>query len=150
MARKSSGATFHVRDAKGSVARIIVFRDDGYIVRKSMEGGRWIAEGGVRQSRQRREEILAVYTKWRDDTAAGVPCVQRDGTTRPRAENEGCFDGEPPRGTPWRTVNAQKLHLRMARIMRDGYEDLRCGCRVEPDGKCHHGHSSTLRVYGMV
>ena len=32
----------------------------------------------------------------------------------------------------------------------DGYCYASDGCCVEPDGKCQHGHSSWLIVYGLI
>jgi hypothetical protein len=33
----------------------------------------------------------------------------------------------------------------------EGYcKAVGCGCRVEPDGTCHHGHPSWLRALGWI
>ena len=38
----------------------------------------------------------------------------------------------------------------MERWSNDGVAKATDGCRVEPDGKCEHGHSSWIRMMGYI
>lgn len=146
MARKGHGQFWHRLDRNGLVAELICIRDDGYVVTKRMKGGSWHAAGrGADVANKLRSYFQARIAA----RLAGETIAVAGHPDRARENGEGWYDGEPARDAAWR--NTKYNYAVAQRIMRDGYDTVpRCGCRVEPDGKCSHGGVSRLRQWGMI